>query len=61
MGAPVGEGAHPTLVESNAEGKLVEGGCVYSEGLTIPEGYTAERVRPREPGMPEPVPANPSP
>lgn len=39
-------GPHPVLFESTTDGKLVENGCTYEKGLTVPEGYTAERVRP---------------
>lgn len=49
-GATVPGGAHPTLIEATMEGKLVENGCVYEKGLTIPEGYTDVEVRPKIPG-----------
>lgn len=43
-------GPHPTEVESTADGKLVENGCLYTAGLTVPPGYTEEEVTPRVPG-----------
>lgn len=46
-GSPAAAGGpHPVLFEANADGNLVENGCLYSKGLTVPPGYTAERVRP---------------
>lgn len=41
--------AHPTEVTANEAGQLVENGCIYTLGLTIPEGYTEDRVRPKVP------------
>lgn len=43
-------GPHPVIFESNAEGKLVENGCIYEKGLTVPTGYAEDKVRPRVPG-----------
>jgi len=44
---PAGAGGpHPVLFEATADGKLVENGCTYERGLTVPPGYTEERVRP---------------
>lgn len=37
---------HPTLVNATTEGTLVENGCSYGKGLTVPSGYTEEQVRP---------------
>ncbi|MSQ02751.1 MAG: hypothetical protein EXR71_12810 [Myxococcales bacterium] len=39
-------GPHPVLFEAAADGSLVENGCTYTPGLTVPPGYTEERVRP---------------
>lgn len=41
---------HPTEVQANFEGKLVENDCEYTRGLTVPEGYAEDQVRPRLPG-----------
>ena len=41
---------HPSLVEANGDGNLVESGCIYTRGLTVLAGYTEDRVRPRPPG-----------
>lgn len=51
IGAPTAPGSpHPTEVQATTEGKLVENGCEYSPGLTVPPGYTQDQVRPRVPG-----------
>lgn len=51
IGAPIAAGSpHPTEVQANFEGQLVENGCTYSRGLTVAPGYTEDRVRPRLPG-----------
>lgn len=39
-------GPHPVKFEATEDGKLVENGCFYTQGLTVPPGYTEERVRP---------------
>ncbi len=41
---------HPQFFESTADGKLVEGGCAYERGLTVPPGYSEEKLRPKVPG-----------
>lgn len=41
--------AHPTEVTANEAGQLVENGCIYTAGLTVPTGYTEDRVRPKVP------------
>jgi hypothetical protein len=43
-------GPHPVFFESTPEGKLVENQCLYERGLTVPPGFTEEKVRPRVPG-----------
>lgn len=51
IGAPIAPGSpHPTEVVADFEGRLVENHCVYERGLTVPEGYTEDQVRPRIPG-----------
>lgn len=50
IGGGVEQGAaHPTEFTANVEGQLLENGCVYTVGLTVPAGYTEERVRPKVP------------
>lgn len=52
IGAPIERGSpHPTEFEATAKGRLTENGCEYVPGLTIPEGYTADGVRPVIPGL----------
>lgn len=56
MGAPIEAGGpHPTTFEATADGQLVENGCFYTRGLTVPTGYTESEVTPRIPGMPKPA------
>lgn len=43
----VAGGPHPVFFESTADGRLVENGCFYTKGLTVPPGYTEEKVRPK--------------
>jgi hypothetical protein len=51
IGAPKEAGsAHPTEITANAQGQLVENGCAYSKGTTVPEGYTEDQVKPKLPG-----------
>jgi len=51
IGAPTAPGSpHPTEVVANFDGAIVESGCAYTRGLTVPPGYTEDRVRPRIPG-----------
>jgi hypothetical protein len=51
IGAPTAPGSpHPTEVQATVDGQLVENGCTYSPGLTVPPGYTEDQVRPRFPG-----------
>jgi hypothetical protein len=51
IGAPIERGSpHPTEIEATKEGKLVENGCEYTRGLTVPPGYTEDQVRPHIPG-----------
>lgn len=40
-------GPRPTFFEATADGKLVENGCLYEKGLTIPPGYTEASVKPK--------------
>lgn len=39
-------GPHPTRFVATLDGKLVENGCVYEPGITVPEGYDPARVTP---------------
>lgn len=51
IGAPSKQGSpHPTEVRADFEGHLVENDCRYEKGLTVPDGYTEDEVRPRIPG-----------
>ena len=51
IGAPIEKGSpHPTEFVASFDGTLVENGCAYTKGITVPEGYTADKVRPRLPG-----------
>ncbi len=50
IGAPTAAGSpHPTEVISTVDGTLVENGCTYTRGLTVPPGQTEEQVRPKIP------------
>lgn len=49
-------GPHPVLFESTADGRLVENGCFYTKGLTVPPGYTEDKVRPKLGGAPTTAP-----
>jgi hypothetical protein len=42
----IGGGKQPQAFTATSNGRLVESGCVYVRGLTVPEGYTPEQVRP---------------
>lgn len=42
-------GPHPTKFVATKDGKLVENGCTYETGLTVPEGYEKDRVTPKIP------------
>lgn len=59
-GATTPGGPHPTLFEATTDGKLVENGCTYEKGLTVPTGYTEDEVRPRVPGDRPPAGAAPA-
>jgi hypothetical protein len=51
IGGPIAQGSpHPTEIISTVDGTLVENGCTYVHGLTVPPGYTEDRVRPKVPG-----------
>jgi hypothetical protein len=39
-------GPRPVFFEATADGKLVENGCLYEKGLTVPPGYEEATVRP---------------
>jgi hypothetical protein len=53
MGAPAGPGSpHPNEFTADFKGNLMESGCVYQKGLTVPAGYTEEQVTPRVPTLP---------
>ena len=47
MGGTAAAGPHPTSFRANDKGQLVEGGCAYDRGLTVPDGYKPESVTPR--------------
>lgn len=47
MGGTPGTGPHPTSFRANDKGQLVENGCPYNRGITVPDGYTAESVTPK--------------
>ena len=47
IGVPIDPGGpRPAKFEATTDGKLVENGCIYTKGLTVPPGYTEDRVRP---------------
>lgn len=46
-GGTAAGGPHPTRFVATMDGKLVENGCTYEKGLTVPEGYEAARVTPQ--------------
>jgi hypothetical protein len=48
-GATTPGSPHPTEFISTVEGNLVENGCTYTTGLTVPPGYTEDKVRPKVP------------
>lgn len=53
MGAPAGPGSpHPTVFTADINGNLIESGCSYQKGLTVPPGYSEEQVTPRVPQVP---------
>ena len=37
-------GPHPTRFQADDKGFLVEAGCNYERGVTVPDGYTADAV-----------------
>ncbi len=43
-------GPRPVFFEATADGKLVENGCFYEKGLTVPPGYSEASVLPDVPG-----------
>lgn len=52
IGSPASaDSPHPRKIQATTDGRLVEpeAGCFYERGLTIPEGYAAERVTPKVP------------
>ncbi|MDP2315547.1 MAG: hypothetical protein Q8P41_21795 [Pseudomonadota bacterium] len=50
IGAPTAPGSpHPTEVTSTVDGTLMENGCTYTRGLTVPDGLTEDQVRPNIP------------
>jgi len=50
IGSPTAAGSpHPTEVISTVDGTLLENGCTYTRGLTVPEGSSEDEVRPRVP------------
>jgi hypothetical protein len=51
IGAPKEAGmAHPTEIQATTKGELIENGCTYTRGITVPEGYTEDTVKARPPG-----------
>lgn len=51
IGAPIEKGSpHPTEITATEDGHLEENQCRYDRGLFVPEGYTADQVRPKVPG-----------
>lgn len=54
-------GPHPVLFEATDDGRLVENGCFYTKGLTVPPGYTEEKVRPKLGGPSTTAPKAPAP
>lgn len=46
IGGTPAAGPHPTSFRADDAGHLVEGGCTYEKGLTVPEGYDAAKVTP---------------
>ncbi len=50
IGSPTAAGSpHPTEVISTVDGTLLENGCTYTRGLTVPDGSTEDQARPRVP------------
>lgn len=47
IGGTPAAGPHPTSFRANDKGQLVEGGCTYEKGLTVPPGYDADKVTPK--------------
>ncbi len=47
MGGTPAPGPHPTSFRANDKGQLVENGCPYNHGLTVPDGYTIDKVTPK--------------
>lgn len=51
IGGPIEQGSpHPTEIIAREDGRLEENQCPYDRGLTVPDGYTEEQVRPKVPG-----------
>lgn len=51
IGSPTVPGSpHPTEVISTFDGTLMENGCTYTKGITVPAGMTENEVRPVIPG-----------
>lgn len=47
MGGTAAPGPHPTSFRGDDQGRIVEGGCPYTKGLTVPEGYDPAKVTPK--------------
>lgn len=47
MGGTSAPGPHPTSFRADDKGQLVESGCPYTKGLTVPDGYEAAKVTPK--------------
>ncbi len=48
VGVPdVPGGPRPVFFEATSDGKLIENGCLYEKGLTIPPGYAEASVKPK--------------
>ena len=44
IGGTAESGPHPTRFQADDKGFLVEAGCNYERGVTVPDGYTADAV-----------------
>ncbi len=47
MGGTAAPGPHPTEFRADDKGQLVDSGCPYTKGLTVPDGYDAAKVTPK--------------
>ncbi|MSP54556.1 MAG: hypothetical protein EXR69_02965 [Myxococcales bacterium] len=47
MGGTSAPGPHPTSFRADDLGRLVESGCPYTKGLTVPDGYEPSKVTPK--------------